>query len=188
VSFSRRKCESNNLPVGRNAWAFRVAGLHTPPSMWVFRSEFAQGSVGHRANTSANRGGGRVRRTREWLELVCEVRTSLPNSRPPGKQAIDPGQTSFDLGPMPAPAVPPVAASQAGEQAPGPKRKTKIKSGAPVARRDGPRRARISFEAPVRLNRMLERIARDVDRSKTALLREALEAHLQDLDTTGAET
>lgn len=42
-----------------------------------------------------------------------------------------------------------------------------------------PTRARISFEAPLRLKRKLERIARDLDRSKTALLREAVEAYLR---------
>ncbi len=40
-------------------------------------------------------------------------------------------------------------------------------------------RARISFEAPVRLKRKLERVARDLDRSKTALLREAVEGYLR---------
>lgn len=44
-----------------------------------------------------------------------------------------------------------------------------------------PTRARISFEAPLRLKRKLERIARDVARSKTALLREAVEAYLRKL-------
>lgn len=47
--------------------------------------------------------------------------------------------------------------------------------------RERPKRARISFEAPHRLNRKLERIARDLDRSKTALLREAVEAYLRKL-------
>lgn len=47
--------------------------------------------------------------------------------------------------------------------------------------RDRPKRARISFEAPLRFKRKLERIARDVDRSKTALLREAVEAYLRKL-------
>jgi hypothetical protein len=164
-----------------------VVGLHTPPSMGVFRSENAQGSVGHRAETSENRGWGRVQRMLERLELECQVHTPPSNSRPSGKQVIDPGQTSFDLGPMPAPAVPLVSAPHAGEPVLAPKRKSKGKPGATVVRRDGPRRARISFEAPIRLNRKLERIAGELDRSKTALLREALEAHLKDLDTTGAE-
>lgn len=47
--------------------------------------------------------------------------------------------------------------------------------------RGRPTRARISFEAPLRLKRKLERMARDLDRSKTALLREAVEAYLRKL-------
>lgn len=50
---------------------------------------------------------------------------------------------------------------------------------APTVRRTGPVRARISFEAPVRLQRKLERMARELDRSKTALLREAVEGYLR---------
>lgn len=72
-----------------------------------------------------------------------------------------------ETGPAPAPVRPAVKAS------------SQKKAPAPSMRRSGPVRARISFEAPVRLKRKLERVARDLDRSKTALLREAVEGYLR---------
>lgn len=135
-------------------------------------------------------GFGRGRRTPEILELVCQVHTSpTSKSRPPGKHPLDPGQTSFDLGPMPAPPVPAIATPPAKESPAVPKRNPKATPATlPADRRASPRRARISFEAPLRLNRRLERVALEKDRTKTSLLRDAVEAYLKQVDTPEDES
>lgn len=84
---------------------------------------------------------------------------------------------------MPPP-VPPIGPPPVSEPPTAPKRSPKAKLVTPPADRPaGPRRARISFEAPLRLNRRLERVALEKDCSKTTLLRNALEAYLKKLDT-----
>ena len=94
------------------------------------------------------------------------------------KLILDPGQTSFGftVQEKPAPAATeepaPAAKKCAGKKAPLPKAPPRDAQCRPV-------RARISFEAPDRLKRKLERAARERDRSKTALLRAALESYLR---------
>ena len=55
-------------------------------------------------------------------------------------------------------------------------------------RRQPPRRARISFEAPIRLKAKLDRLARELDRSRTTLLRDGLSRYLAELATKGGES
>jgi hypothetical protein len=94
------------------------------------------------------------------------------------KLILDPGQTSFGftVQEKPAPAgteaLVPAAKKRAGIKS------SRSKSPPPDAR-GRPVRARISFEASGRLKRKLERVARERDRSKTALLRAALESYLR---------
>lgn len=89
---------------------------------------------------------------------------------------------------MPEMPASPIVAHSAKEPAGVRKRKAKAKTSTPSADQPvGPRRARISFEAPLRLNRRLERIACEKDRSKTSLLRDALEAYLKKLDAPEGE-
>lgn len=52
-------------------------------------------------------------------------------------------------------------------------------------RRQPPRRARISFEAPIRVKAKLDRLARELDRSRTALLRDGLSRYLAELSEKG---
>lgn len=110
--------------------------------------------------------------------LLSRVTQSNRTPRQSHKLVLDPNQTSFGFAlpqdanaPVPCRVVPvaerPVKAIQKPEAKP------------PARPRPGPARARISFEGPVRLKRNLERIARDLDRSKTTLLREALESFLR---------
>lgn len=128
---------------------------------------------------------GQARRTPEMLELVCQVHIPTNSkSRPTAKYPLDPNQTSFDLGPMSVPPVSPIVTPPAKDLPVARKRKTKAKPVTlPADRPAGPRRARISFEAPLRLNRRLERVALEKDRTKTTILRDALEAYLKKLDT-----
>ena len=94
------------------------------------------------------------------------------------KLILDPGQTSFgfEVQEKPAPAstqeLPAPARRRIGKKSPGPKAPAREPKCRPV-------RARISFEASDRLKRKLERVARERDRSKTALLRAALESYLR---------
>lgn len=55
-------------------------------------------------------------------------------------------------------------------------------------RRQPPRRARISFEAPLRLKARLDRLARELDRSRTTLLRDGLSRYLAELAAKGDES
>ncbi len=85
---------------------------------------------------------------------------------------------------MSVPPVSPIVTPPAKDLPVARKRKTKAKPVTlPADRPAGPRRARISFEAPLRLNRRLERVALEKDRTKTTILRDALEAYLKKLDT-----
>lgn len=94
------------------------------------------------------------------------------------KLILDTGQTSFGFSfqEKPTPAATeepaPAAKKRAGKKSPRPK-------SPPREARCRPLRARISFEAPDRLKRKLERVARERDRSKTTLLRAALESYLR---------
>jgi hypothetical protein len=103
------------------------------------------------------------------------------------KERTDPAQGSFDLGIPPLPAARAETGSIPGQVSPGRTENLASADSTPTAlapakdRRAGPPRARISFEAPARLKRKLERVARDVDRSKTALLRSAVEDYLKRL-------
>lgn len=109
--------------------------------------------------------------------LLSGVNEPQPTRRIP-KLILDPGQTSFGftIQEKPAPAATeepaPAARKRAGKKSPRPKSPPPDAPGRPV-------RARISFEAPGRLKRKLERAARERDRSKTALLRAALESYLR---------
>lgn len=53
------------------------------------------------------------------------------------------------------------------------------------ARCTKPKRVRISFEAPARLNAKLEKVARAQDRTKTTILREAVVRYLKDPSIEG---
>jgi hypothetical protein len=110
------------------------------------------------------------------------VTTSNRNTRQPPKLILDPNQSSFAFalpgevnGPVPPQLVAADSAGQIGAA-------QNAKAPAPDKRRSGPQRARISFEAPVRLKNKLTRVARELDRSKTALLREAVERHLRQVE------
>jgi hypothetical protein len=56
---------------------------------------------------------------------------------------------------------------------------------APKARCTKPKRVRISFEAPARMNAKLEKVAREQDRTKTTILREAVARYLKAPSTEG---
>jgi len=114
--------------------------------------------------------------------LRCRVNISARIHRQPAKPA-DPRQGSlgFDL---PEESGPVGAAGLC--ESPAPVKATPPKAKALVnGRRCPPARARISFEAPARLERKLVRVARDQDRSKTAILREAVESYLKKIDCAG---
>lgn len=99
--------------------------------------------------------------------------TDQPVSAPPA-------QTESGAEKVTIPPARPLRDTPTADRSPGPK-----SNPAEAGRRRGQKRARIVFEAPVRLKRKLERVAQELDRSKTGLLREALEKFLRQSTTPG---
>lgn len=110
--------------------------------------------------------------------LLGRVNNTPRSSRPLPKLILDPGQTSFGFE-VPVKQKAP-AADQSVAAPPGPPPPEALTK-APAAKRQRQRavRARISFEAPMRLKRSLERAARVRDLSKTSILRAAIETYLR---------
>jgi len=113
------------------------------------------------------------------------VNTTSRNSRLPPKLILDPGQTSFGFEVPIAPKMPDAPLAEPTAKARRTPKPPQPKVPASKDRRQRPVRARISFEAPMRLKRRLESAARDRDQSKTAILRAAVETYLRQPEPEG---
>ena len=156
-------------------WRCRPLAILLPPSGLSVRKVRRRSKLESRDDGLRVKWG--IRRTAVILMLLSWVNESK-HTRRIQKLILDPGQTSFGFTVQEKPAT--VATE---EPSPATKKRARKKSpclkSAPPAAQRAPVRARISFEAPGRLKRKLERAARDRDRSKTALLRAALESYLR---------
>lgn len=111
--------------------------------------------------------------------LIGRVNQPPRNPRLPPKLILDPGQTSFGFEVPVAPKTPDAPPTEPTAKAKNTPTPPLAKAPASKDRRQRPVRARISFEAPMRLKRRLESAARNRDQSKTAILRAAVEAYLR---------
>lgn len=111
----------------------------------------------------------------ELVEFVSEQATAVAGPAPAAPVIEVPAPS-----PMPNPVIAEIGREviEAPPEAPAPTAKPK---------RSSPKRARISFEVPARLNAKLERMARALDRTKTTILRDALVRHLNNPLTSGGD-
>jgi hypothetical protein len=102
----------------------------------------------------------------------------------------NPATLGADLGAPATSAQLPGADAQAptAPRAPDPDPPAAVPAKPLTRRRQPPPRARISFEAPSRLKARLDRLARELDRSKTSLLRDGLSRYLVELAAKGGDT